>query len=188
MNKILKILVLSDIFLLTGFGFVSPILAVFIKDDLVGGTLFAAGLASAIFMITHSILQIIFSSIFNPKDRWWMILLGTGIIAIVPFCYLFSTNIWHIYIVQFFYGVGAGFAYPTWASFFTSNLDRGKRGFQWSLYSSSVGIGTAIAASTGAFIAERFGFNVVFIFTGLFTILSFLMLFLLDKKELLKKI
>ena len=92
-NKILKILIFSDILLFTGFGFINPILAIFIKEDLVGGTLFGAGLASSIFLITHSILQIIFSYTLTLKDRWWTLLLGTGIIAVVPFFYVFSTNI-----------------------------------------------------------------------------------------------
>ena len=38
----------------------------FIKDDLIGGTLFAAGIASAIFLIVHAILQIAFAYYFNP--------------------------------------------------------------------------------------------------------------------------
>ena len=44
MNRIIKLLMISDVFVLTGFGLVQPILAIFIKDNLVGGTIFAAGL------------------------------------------------------------------------------------------------------------------------------------------------
>jgi len=111
MNKTLKLLTLSDIFIFSGFGLVAPILAVFFKDNLIGGTLFAAGLASTIFLITHAVLQIIFAQVFNPKDRRWMLILGTVLIAIVPFIYIFSTSIWHVFMAQFIYGVGAGFGY-----------------------------------------------------------------------------
>ncbi len=187
MNKTLKLLIISDIFVFSGFGLIAPILAIFINDDLIGGSIAAAGLASTIYLITHSVLQIIFAKIFNPKDRFWMLILGTAIICLVPFFYIFSTYIWHIYIAQFVYGVGAGFAYPSWSSFFTSNLEKGKRGFQWSVYSSSVGIGTAITAYLGALIAESFGFRIVFAITGVIAVLGLLVLFGLEKREIMKK-
>lgn len=184
MNKTLKLLILSDIFVFSGFGLIAPILAIFIKDNLIGGTIMAAGIASAIFMITHSLLQILFAYKFNPKDRIWMLWLGTALIALVPFGYIFSTHIYHIYAIEFIYGVGAAFAYPSWSSLFTSNLEKGKRGFQWSIYSSSVGIGTAITAGVGALLAEKIGFEWVFGFTGAFAIVGLLVLLRLEKKIL----
>ena len=187
MNKTLKLLMISDIFIFSGFGLISPILAIFIKDNLIGGSILTAGIASTIFLITHSILQIVSAERFNPKDRLWMLLLGTAIISSVPFGYIFSTHISHLYFVQFLYGVGAGFAYPSWSSLFTSNLEKGRRGLQWSIYSSSVGIGTAITAAVGALIAQKTSFELVFILTGLFAILGLVVLFKLEKK-ILKKI
>jgi len=186
MNKTLKLLILSDIFVFSGFGLISPILAIFIKDNLVGGTIIAAGIASAIFLVTHSILQIIFAYVFNPEDRRWMLLLGTIFIAVVPFGYIFSNNIWHLYVIQFIYGLGAGFAYPAWSSLFTSHLEKGQRGFQWSIYNSSVGLGTALTAWIGAYIAEKIGFHWVFLMTGSFAVLGLIILFFLDKKSLKK--
>ena len=186
MNRTLKLLIISDIFIFSGFGLISPILAIFIKDNLIGGTILAAGIASMIFLLTHSILQIFFAYKFNPEDRLWMLLVGTGIIAVVPFGYIFSTQIYHIYLVEFVYGIGAAFAYPSWSSLFTSNLEKGHRGFQYSIYSSSVGIGTALTAAAGALIAEKIGFKFVFIFTGIFAIVGLLILFKLEKKILRK--
>ena len=81
---------LSDIFVFSGFGLISPILAIFIKDDLIGGTILSAGIASAIFLIVHSILQIIFAKKFNPKDRLWMVLLGTAPLGAWLSGYLFD--------------------------------------------------------------------------------------------------
>lgn len=186
MNKTLKLLIASDVFLFGGFGLISPIFAIFMNDNLVGGSIFSAGLASTIFLITHSVLQIIFAYKFNPKDRIWMLLLGTGIIAVVPFCYLAAVSVYHIYLIQFVYGIGAAFAYPSWSSIFTSNLEKGQRGFQWSIYSSSVGIGTAITAAVGAWLAEMISFHFVFVLTGLFGVASLLILLILDKKVLKK--
>ena len=186
MNKTLKLLIVSDVFVYGGLGLISPILAIFIKDNLIGGTIFAAGVASMIYLITHSILQILFAYKFKPKDRIWMLWLGTAIIALVPFGYIFSTSIYHIYFVELIYGIGAGFAYPSWSSLFTSNLEKGKRGFQYSIYSSAVGIGTAITAGVGAWLAERVSFQIVFALTGVLAIIGLLILFKLEKKILKK--
>lgn len=186
MNKTLKTLIVSDVFVYGGLGLISPILAIFIKDNLVGGTIFAAGIASMIYLITHSLLQLLFAYKFNPKDRIWMLKVGTALIALVPFGYIFSTQFYHIYFVEFIYGLGAAFAYPSWNSLFTSNLENGKRGFQYSVYSSSVGIGTAITAGVGAWLAEQTSFQVVFGLTGALAIIGLLLLFRLEKKILKK--
>ncbi|PIS04041.1 hypothetical protein COT83_02740, partial [Candidatus Peregrinibacteria bacterium CG10_big_fil_rev_8_21_14_0_10_44_7] len=137
-----------------------------------------------------------FSYVFNPKDRLWMLKVGTAIIALVPFGYIFSTNIYHIYIVEFFYGLGAAFAYPSWSSLFTAHLEKGKRGFQYSVYSSGVGIGTAITAGVGGWIADKVdlnllgihisGFQIVFLLTGIIAVAGLLMLFRLEKEALKK--
>ena len=186
MNTTLKLLIISDILVYGALGFVGPILSIFIDDNLVGGGIFTAGLASTIFLLTHAVLQIIFSYKFNPKDRLWMLWLGTGIIALVSIGYIFSTHIWHLFLAEFFYGLGAAFAYPSWSSLFTAHLENGKRGFQYSLYSSGLGIGTAITATIGGFVAEKIGFKFVFMLTSILAIIGLLILFKL-KKSVLRK-
>ncbi len=186
MNKTLKLLIISDIFMLSGFGMIAPIIAIFINDNMVGGSIFSAGLASTIFLITHASLQLLFSYKFNPKDRIWMLKLGTAIIMLVPIGYIFSTTIYHIYFIEFIYGIGAAFAYPSWSSLFTAHLESGKRGFQYSIYSSGVGIGTALTAAAGAWLAEKIGFQPVFIMTGIMTFIGLIILFKLNRSALRK--
>lgn len=186
MDRTLKLLIWSDIALLTGFGLVSPILAIYFKDNLVGGSIFAAGLASSVFLITSSILQVWFAYIFNPKDRLWMLWSGTFVIALVPFGYLFAKTMTTIYIIQFLYGIGAAFSYPAWRSLFAVTLEKGKRGFQWSIYSSSVSAGTAVAAVGGSWLAEHIGFHSVFILTGILSLIGASVLLWIDKSVLKK--
>ena len=56
MNRTLKLLILSDVFVFGGWGLISPILAIFINDHLIGGSIEAAGIASTIFLLTHASL------------------------------------------------------------------------------------------------------------------------------------
>ncbi|MDD5588641.1 MAG: MFS transporter [Candidatus Nanoarchaeia archaeon] len=196
MNKTLRILILSDIFILGGFGLITPILAIFIEGGLPDGTVFAAGMASMIWFFTYSILQIVFSYKFNPKDRLWMLKLGTIIIALVPFAYIFMTSVYHLYVIEFLYGLGAAFAYPSWSSLFTAHLEKGARGFQYSLHSSGVGFAAAITAGVGGWLADNVsldlgfiyltGFKVVFLLTGIISVIGLLFLLYIQKSALRK--
>ena len=183
MKNIVKLLVISDVFLLTGFGLISPILAVFIKDNLIGGSILAAGIASMMFVLTKSILQLIFAKIFNPKDRLWMVILGTFLIATVPFIYIFCNRIEHIYIAQIIHGIGSSFTFPSWMNLFTKNLSKKRPGFEWSIYSAAVGIGTAIAAYAGAWLAQQIGFRYVFAITGVLAMIGATILIRLTKEK-----
>ena len=183
-NRTVKLLMFSDISVLTGFGLIDPILAVFIKDNLTGGTIFTAGLASTIFMITKSAIQLPFSRHVDKRDdqndlKW--LIIGTFVIACTPLIYILSKSIYHIYAAQIIHGVGSGLAYPTWLGLWSTHLDKNCESFEWSLYSTSVTIGTAISAAIGAGIAEYLGFTFTFVFVGISSFLGCLILFGLRK-------
>ena len=181
MNRTVKLLMFSDVFIYSGLGLISPIMAIFISN-IKGGSIEAVGIASAIYLITHSLLQVFLSRVFDPKDRLWMLRLGTFLMILVPVGYIFSTNIIHIYLTQLLYGVAAGFAFPSWYSLFVCNLERGKQGSQWSVYSASVSICMAITAYLGALLVQKYNFKLVFVLTGAIALFGFLILFWLEKK------
>lgn len=186
MNPIIKLLLFSDVFIITGFGLVAPILAVFINEDLVGGNVAAAGMASAIFLVTKSLIQIPFSRYVDRHDDYsdskWL-LAGTILIVLVPLMYLRAENIQMLYLAQFIYGLGAGFAYPSWLGLWSTHIDKGRESFEWSLYFAVTGLGTALAAAGGATIAEFFGFRVTFSLVSVMALLGCAVLWYLVKKE-----
>ena len=184
MNKTIKLLMISDIFVLTGFGLIEPILAIFIKENLIGGTIFAAGLAGTLFLLTKCLVQLPFSRYVDEHDkkiRW--LIVGTMLISIVPFIYIFAEKIEYIYLAQIIYGIGSGLAYPTWLGLWSTNLDRKKESFEWSLYSTMTGLGAAAAAAIGAAFAQMIGFNYTFVFVGFMSIAGCLVLLWLEEKS-----
>ena len=184
MNRTLKLLMLSDIFLMTGFGLIQPILAIFIKKNLVGGTIFTAGLASTLFLVTKSIVQLPFSKYVDGQDHKvkWLIT-GTFFIATVPFIYIFANHISHLYFAQIIAGIGSGFAYPTWLGLWSTHLDKRHESFEWGVYSTLTGLGTAATAAIGAAIAEFFGFTYTFALVGIMALIGCFVLFWLEKKR-----
>ncbi|MBW3015591.1 MFS transporter [Candidatus Woesearchaeota archaeon] len=184
MNRIIKLLILSDIFVVTGFGLIEPILAIFIKENLIGGTIFAAGVASTLFLVTKCIIQIPFSKyVDNHKEKTKSLLFGTFFIAIVPFIYILAKNVNGIYFAQIFYGIGAGLAYPSWLGLFSANLDRKHESYEWSLYFAISGLGTAAAAIIGAAIAELIGFTYTFAIVGVISLIGCFILFGLNNHD-----
>ena len=70
-NKIIEYLTISDIVLLSGWGMVTPIIAVFFAENIVGGRVALAGLASTVYFLTKSILQLPFARYIDKKKGEW---------------------------------------------------------------------------------------------------------------------
>jgi DHA1 family quinolone resistance protein-like MFS transporter len=173
MNRTIKLLMMSDVFVLTGFGLIDPILAIFIKDNLVGGTIFAAGMASTMFLLSKALVQLPFSRYVDKhEDSLFGLILGTFLIAIVPFVYIFADHIYYVYAAQIIHGIGCGLSYPTWLVLWTNHLDKKHKSFEWSTYHTLSGVGTAITASVGAAVAQYIGFTATFIVVGILSLLG----------------
>jgi len=177
----------ADIFYFTGFGLVAPIIAIFIKDDLAGGTIFAAGVATAIFILVKSAVQLPFSRYVDRHDNKLLWLkIGYGMIVLNPLIYIFADHVNYIYLAEAIHGIGSGIAFPAWLGLWSTHLDKGHESFEWSLYSTVIGVAAAVTAGLGAAMAEFIGFNWTFGLVGLSAFGGFLTLFGL-KKDIDKK-
>ncbi len=182
MDRTLILLIISDILILSSFGLINPVLAIFIKEDLTGGNIVAAGIAVAIFWVLKSVLQLPLSRIIDSRrKKTGFLILGTCVIVVTPFIYMLSKNVYHIYAAQAIYAIGASMAYPAWINLFTLHLDKKHRGFEWAIWSAGIGIGTGITAYVGAELAVLIGFRSVFLITGLFSVMGMLILFFIDR-------
>ncbi|KKS12633.1 MAG: hypothetical protein UU70_C0038G0005 [Candidatus Yanofskybacteria bacterium GW2011_GWA1_41_6] len=173
-SHVVRTLVVSDFFINAGFSVFAPVFAVFVTKQVEGGSLAVVGFAAAIFQIFKSGLQIPIAKYLDKNhgeyDDFYSMVLGTTLIALVPFLYLFATKANHIYMIQALYGIGASFAIPPWYAIFSRHLDKMQENVEWSLDSIAIGIGAAIAAAMGGLLAEKFGFQFVFILGGMFAI------------------
>ena len=186
MNKTIILLIISDVFVLTGFGLIDPILSIFIKENLVGGTIFAAGLASMAFLVTKNALQIPFSKLVDKHDRSFRIkilIIGTFVVSTVPIIYIFSNHVNFIYVAQVVHGLGSGLAFPSWVGLWSRNSEIKQKSCDWSVYSTLTGIGVGSAALIGANLAGFFGFVSTFIVVGGMSLLGCIILVCLELKR-----
>lgn len=185
-NIVIKILTLSDITILGGFGLITPIFAIFIVDTIQNADIETAGIASGIYLVSKSIFQIPFGYLIDKtkgeKDDFRSLFIGSFLYSFVPLLYIFIKEPYQLFILQFIYGIFAAAAYPAWMAIFTRHIDKNYEGFEWSLYTSLVNLGMAGAALLSGFIAKKFGFNNLFILVSLCSFLGTGFLLLIYKK------
>ncbi len=171
-------LVISDIFILTGFGLIAPIFAIYVNDSIAGGSIFMAGIASTIFFATKSLVQLPFSTYVDKHDnKHLLLLIGTLLTTLTPFIYMLAKDISIIFLAQVIYGIGAGLSFPTWMGIWTTHLDKKQAAFEWSLYSTAVSIGTGTSAAIGAAVADYLGFYYTFLMVAMLSVTGLGILF-----------
>ena len=179
-NKIVKYLVLSDLVFYAGWGLITPIFAIFIVNNIQGGTILIAGIASSIYWVLKSALRVplgvFLDSHKGEKDDYFFLVFGLLIAALVPFGYIFSKLPWHIYTLQAIYAIGMAMSVSGWAAIFTRHIDKGKESTEWGLDSASYGIGMGVAAAVGGLAVTTFGFNSVFVAVGIMGLLGVVLL------------
>lgn len=185
-NKVIKVLILSDVSLTSGFGFIVPIFAIFLTERIKGGNIEVAGYAAAIYWITMSLSVITFGRYLDKnhgeKDDFWFIVIGNILAALAVTGYIFSFLPWHIYLLEILYSLGISMNVAAYAAIFTRHIDKGQESFDWSVRAACIGMGTGVAGALGGIIANRFGFNVLFIGVIAFILFSALLPFLIYRE------
>lgn len=183
LNKVIRTLIISDFLLQSGWGLIGPIFAVFITQQVKGGSLEAVGFAAAAYWITKSFAQPFIARFLDikkgEKDDFKALIVGMYIANLIPLGYLFSTNILQIFLLEFIRGLAMACVIPTWAGIFTRHINKGWEAFSWSIESTSLGFAFGFAAAFGGVMVTIMGFKIVFVLVSLLGLLSTSTLFLI---------
>ena len=175
-NKVIKILITSDLLLQSGWGLLSPIFAIFLTRQIVGGSLELVGFVAATYWITKSIIQPFIANQLDKnhgeKDDFVFLIFGMYVANLIPLGYIFISQPWHIFALEFVRGLAMACVVPTWAAFFTRHIDKGREAFSWSLESTGIGFAAGISGAMGGLIASVIGFKAVFLLVGFFGLIS----------------
>jgi len=182
-NKVIKVLVMGDVLLNTGWGFISPVFAIFIVQHIHGGDAKVAGFAAAAYWVTKSLLQIPLAKRLDKNDGetddFYSIFFGLLLVGLVPFGYMISYLPWHIYAIQVLYAIGMAMVVPAWYAVYGRHVDKGKEAYEWGLDSTYLGFAIGGSGAVGGLIADVMGFKFIFAAVGFFTIASALALLLI---------
>jgi MFS family permease len=190
-SQTVHFLSLSDSMQVAALGLFGPIFAIFISEQIqTDRALEVIGIGTSIFLFTRSIGQIplafFIDKIKGERDDFIILLVGNTIFIIVPLLYLLISEPWHLFLIQFIFGLGAALTSPTWLAIFTRHIDKGKEGIEWGVYQTLSDMGGAVAAPIGGFLAAFYGFTVVMICSSLFSVASSVFIFLI-RDDLNKK-
>ncbi|KKU16843.1 MAG: hypothetical protein UX26_C0015G0016 [Parcubacteria group bacterium GW2011_GWC1_45_9] len=182
-NKIVQVFTVSDLLILSGLGLTSPVFAVFITQQIIGGDVFVVGLASSIYAFFSGFAAIPVASLIDSRkgerDDFWVLLLGSLTITALMFLYPFITYPWQLYVVQAFFGMGTALATTAWYAIFSRHLDKESIALEWSFYNTTISLGTAGAAAVGGAVAEIFGFKMLFFVSGVIVLFGSLFLLMI---------
>jgi len=188
-NRIIRILITSDIVISAGWGFLGPVFAIFIVQNIVVGSVAqaaeVAGFASLIYWVPKSILQIPIGKYLDKnhgeQDDFWFMFIGTFLSAFVPLIYMIASKPLHVYAAQCLQAVAMAMVIPSWSAIFTRHIDKGAEAYEWGLRSTGLGLGSGIAGAAGGILVALFGFKIVFILVSIFTVISSFLLLLIKK-------
>lgn len=179
-GRLVKYFVLSDFFLLSGWGFIDPIFSVFIIQRVQGGSLTTVGIAAGIYWILKSIIQIPIANYLDrtpgEHDDFTALIGGLLLVGVSGIAMCWVTQIWQLYLIHAVHAVAFALYYAAWPSIFSRHLDKDKISLDWSLDSTASGIGAGITGMLGGALAEGVGFPAVFVTAG---ILAFVAAFVL---------
>jgi MFS transporter, DHA1 family, multidrug resistance protein len=179
-NPVVRFLIMSDTVVIGAAGLLGPIFALFIEDYIVGGNAAVAGLAAGIYLFTKSICQIpiahLIDRIRGEKDDFWIMLICSLIIAVMPLLYLIIREPWHLYVVQFFIGLFTAATFPTYMALFTRHIDKRKEGTEWGVYFTLTDLTHAGFAAIGGYLATVYGFQALIIAVVVISFLGTLLL------------
>lgn len=167
---------MGDIMFFSAFGLIGPIFAIFVTNQIAGATVATVGFAATINLLVKALLQMPVARYIDKhkgeKDDFLFMVVGSTLISIVPFAYLFVTLPIHLYLAQVVLGIGGALTNPGWFAIFTRHIDKGKEGTEWTLENVSIGLVSAGVAALGGIMAERFGFHNLFLIVGVLSLVG----------------
>ncbi len=179
-NRLVRNFVLIDLSLFSGWGFLGPILPVFVIRNVEGATLVTIGIAAAIYLTVKSVLQLPIANFIDRNqgyhDDFFLLTVGLLLASFSAFSYILVKEVWQLYLVEALHGIAFSLYTPSWSGIFSRHLDKDRISFDWSLDSTTVGLSTGITGLFGGIIAQTFGFSPVFIIASVFSMMAVLIL------------
>lgn len=162
MRAAIKTLLVASMMSTFAFGLLGPIYAIYVGE--IGGDILDTSGSWAIYMFVTGVLIIFMGKIEDSKlNKPLMIVLGYFISAMAALGYIYVQTPAQLFIVQFALGVATATMTPAWDAIYSRSLDKGKEGFEWSLWEGGTNIFAALAAIAGGLIVTFASFHTLFI-------------------------
>ncbi len=175
LNRNVKAFLLSDILYWSASAVISSFLAVLVTVQITDGRLDAVGLVSAVFLATNALAGIPLTFLtkrLSSKQKknlvsWTYILYGAVIAS-----FGFSTELWHVLLLQVLAATLEALAYPLKWTIFSHILNKRYEVTGWSIESFCASIAAAGVAYGAGVLSQDYGLTVIFVGFGIVYSLS----------------
>lgn len=182
-NRGLRILLLTNSFILLAGAMLGPIQAIFV--DKVGGDLMDAGIAGGIFSLVAGITVLLSGRFADKiKEPELVVVIGYIIMGFGFLSYLLVNSTISLFIVQAIIGFGDAIYNPPFDALYSRHLDPGKSGSQWGTWEAMSYFTVSIGAVIGGIIAKNFGFTPLFVIMAFLCLTSAVYIYFLPRKVL----
>lgn len=189
-NRVIKVLIFSDVLITGGFGLISPIFAVFMLNNVMNATLEVVGIATAIYLLTRSLTQLVVSEVIEKikgdKDDFYLEFIGAIMSALMFLFFPLINTIPQLYMAHLILGISAAMTYPTWIALFSKHIDKNDSSKEWSIHNTLTDVVLALSAVIGAVIVGSFGFQFLFLIIGTLGMIGAFILLVMKKDLFIK--
>ena len=164
-NTVLRAYIISEALVWSAWNSVVPLFAVYITTKTTGGNIESAGIAYSLYLLARVVFELLSGRLLlNSSDRkkFALSVIGTILMSLAYLGFVFSINIWLIFIFYTLLGSGMGIAGPAKNTLFSTHLDKNKEANEWATYDAITFLCMAIASAVGGTIVKVFGFSALF--------------------------
>lgn len=164
-NYFIKLYIVSESFLWSGWSFASALFSIFIVQNIQGGSIQIAAFAQVIYLISRVVVGLCSGRLLmrsNDMRKLHFTLLGMLAVAIAFAGFGITKDIPTLYLFNVLAGIGMGFSTPAKNAIFSMHLDHNKESTEWSLSDGMTFVCMALSTALGGFIATEYGFVILF--------------------------
>lgn len=172
----IRVLLLSHSVFWLASNLLTPFLSIFYISEIQGATLVEVGIAALIYFLAFGLFEPIAGFIADkiPGFKDELMLVFSGFIArgVLFILLAFSSNVWHLYMFEFFAGLFRAASGPSDKKLYVKFMEHRQSGVLWGLDDSIINLSAAVGAGFGGYLAIALGFRPMLIIAGVITILA----------------
>lgn len=156
--------------------FVGVVFALYITENIPGGSAIHVGLVFGLYRIIRSFTAIPIGRFLDQHkghiDEYYTLMFAGLITGLAYVALFFSSELWHVYLGMCFIAFGHALDIGSWKILFYGNVPAATRGEVIGVYETFMQIIYALAIIVAGFVGEIFGFEWTLLFAGFITLLS----------------
>jgi MFS family permease len=161
LNRSLRILIALNVVFTFIVGVFAPFYAIFVQN--IGGTVAFAGISWGLFTIVSGVLMLLFVRWeLRVREQELLLALGYFLRAIVFVSYAYMASIPQLLLTQVLWGVAAAIGVPAFAALYSEHTSKERSIGEWGGLEGLSSIASGVAALSGGFIIQIFGFQAMF--------------------------